>query len=736
MPNYQMNNPTGAYPGQQTNPYYNQNGTPSPMAVDPTSLSGLLNIGANIGANQIAQNQANNGMNGAIAFSQFGPTNIAGPYGGVTGTTGANGSLNYSLTPGSQFAPFGNLATNAGNYANSQLAGPNQFDTAANGAMSAFQNFNPNAFANNEYQQLTSMAAPGMTNQTQAMLNYEQRSGRGGLTQNGQLGDMGGLALAQQTADNQRRLMATQDARNQGNYLAGLGATFQNQANQNRLAGMHVAGSGLNDTLAINSSLQQMLQDSIQGSSQRALAGARQGVLRMQGGINQSNATGGMLGGLLQSTMPYGGPGAAVNGILNRTGASSVLSQIPGLGRLFSNNGSDGTGATGPNYGGPEGNWNWQQDQATQNFNANTDQYANNNLQNFGVGDSNYDASLASGYNPDTTGNPDWLTNDNLGGVSSDNGGGFNAAGGEAAQQAASNPQSTDNSAFAAFHESAPGYPNAPAMPDPQMQDIPGVDAGTPNWNITDGQTPGAATSPFPSFGQIGQGLNSASSALNVYNGLQRGGLSGYGGAALSAASLANQAGANIPGVGPAGNILGLYNGIRRGGVSGYGGAALNAASLASEAAHAGLLGSGGTASTLGALGNVALPVGLFMGLTNFAEGRINDNGALSEYKDIANTPQSLAATNAYNRQYLATHPGANPAFYPTNLSMNDPSVKAGNQWATDMLHTARDTSGWAVAPDGTRVGAAWLVQAMRNAGANTSKLFGQSGGYVQKQRT
>lgn len=109
-----------------------------------------------------------------------------------------------------------------------------------------------------------------------------------------------------------------------------------------------------------------------------------------------------------------------------------------------------------------------------------------------------------------------------------------------------------------------------------------------PNVNISSGTG-------FNTPSSFGSGLNAASSAFNIYNGLNRGGVSGYGGAATAGASLYNQVygngnGAAIPYVGPASNILGIYNGIKQGGVMGYGGAAINAANLANQA---GLLGSG-----------------------------------------------------------------------------------------------------------------------------------------------
>ena len=72
--------------------------------------------------------------------------------------------------------------------------------------------------------------------------------------------------------------------------------------------------------------------------------------------------------------------------------------------------------------------------------------------------------------------------------------------------------------------------------------------------------------------------------ALNVAQGIQRGGVGGYGSALVNAGGLYNDfgdQGNNIPYVSGAGNVLGIINGIHQGGVAGYGGAALNAGQLA-----------------------------------------------------------------------------------------------------------------------------------------------------------
>jgi hypothetical protein len=99
-----------------------------------------------------------------------------------------------------------------------------------------------------------------------------------------------------------------------------------------------------------------------------------------------------------------------------------------------------------------------------------------------------------------------------------------------------------------------------------------------PNVNISGPGITGPST--------VGQGASDALAALNIYNGVQRGGALGYSGAALSGATLYNNLygnanGSSVPFVGPAGNVLGIVNGIKQGGVAGYGGAAVNAAQLA-----------------------------------------------------------------------------------------------------------------------------------------------------------
>lgn len=78
-------------------------------------------------------------------------------------------------------------------------------------------------------------------------------------------------------------------------------------------------------------------------------------------------------------------------------------------------------------------------------------------------------------------------------------------------------------------------------------------------------------------------GLSDAGSALGIAGGIQRGGVGGYGQAAVNAGKLyGNLAGSSIgKGAGALGSALGIYQGIRQGGASGYGQAAVNAGQLA-----------------------------------------------------------------------------------------------------------------------------------------------------------
>lgn len=309
-----------SYPGGYGAPYGYSGGIPGvgySTAGAGTSTAGAasgfdpLTLALQAGGAWLSNNQQQAGANGAIGMSGYYGTGINGPGGMGVSSNGLGYNVN-GPTSG-PFANFGGFANNAIGYG-ANNAGTNPFDTAAGSTLSAFQNFDPSAFANTEYGQLAAMSAPGMTNQTQSMENYEQASGRNGLTQNGQLGDMGGLALAQNLTDTNNKLQAVTDARNQGNYLANLASTFSGDASALRTSADSSAGAGLNGELGINSALQQYLQASIAASGARANAGANQGNFRYMSGNNSSNAYGNFFGGL----------GQILN---NNGGASNLLKQ-------------------------------------------------------------------------------------------------------------------------------------------------------------------------------------------------------------------------------------------------------------------------------------------------------------------------------------------------------------------------------------------------------------------------
>lgn len=265
-------------------------------------------------------------------------------------------------------------------------------------------------------------------------------------------------------------------------------------------------------------------------------------------------------------------------------GLQSGLQLGNGINQLLGgNNGTAGFGAAGQianqalgygaNAGGISGEFTGNTNDPTY-YNANQQGFVNsadNNLQQFEL------PSYSDQYTPP---------------------GYFSGAGGQAAnlgEMTAGVPQYTDNAAVA-------GYSTAPSLGDPGMADVNGIQQ--PNFNISSGGSSGMSGA--------GQALSGAGNAMNIYQGLQRGGVSGYGSAALNAATLAAKTGvlpsAAAQYIGPAGNVLGLYNGIKSGTTSGYINAASNAAVLGETGAIMGTTGAGlGAASA--AAGIAALPL-------------------------------------------------------------------------------------------------------------------------------
>lgn len=110
--------------------------------------------------------------------------------------------------------------------------------------------------------------------------------------------------------------------------------------------------------------------------------------------------------------------------------------------------------------------------------------------------------------------------------------------------------------------------------------------------------------------------LGGASDALGIYGGLQRGGVGGYGSAAIDAGKLAGKFSGNSTlntDVGALNNLLQIYQGIQRGGVAGYGSAASNGMQLAGSALNNPAL------SAVG--GYIAAPLALYNFANNWKSG-------------------------------------------------------------------------------------------------------------------
>lgn len=397
-------------PGPQAN--YGGSYAPNFAGNSDGSVLGAL---TGVGGYLIAGNQANDAATQAASGAQYGPTSISGPLGNLGATVGPGGSLNYNYSGGPLSAPsatFGNLANaygsagllGAGNpignlpgQVTNALAGSNQayglsapnfftpmgqqgfqglagnaqqlanisnqagagqlgqmggFNQVANSALGSLGGFSLPSATSNAYGQLAALTAPTNTANTQAMLNYEQASGRGGLNQNGVLGDMGGLALAQSLGATNNALQANQLAQSEGNYygnlatglsgaglnaglgglnLAGAGNSLAQNSDQfgyNRLVQQNLlaqqnaqnifnnanaslaAGEGLNTSnvnnalgasggnVGIQGALTGQLNSSIYGSGARANAGNNAGYYTNLAGINNAASTGALFGGL------------------------------------------------------------------------------------------------------------------------------------------------------------------------------------------------------------------------------------------------------------------------------------------------------------------------------------------------------------------------------------------------------------------------------------------------------
>lgn len=126
-------------------------------------------------------------------------------------------------------------------------------------------------------------------------------------------------------------------------------------------------------------------------------------------------------------------------------------------------------------------------------------------------------------------------------------------------------------------------------------------------------------------LGSASNSLGEGSNALGIYGGLQRGGVGGYGGAAVNAAQLGARSGLLDKGTssnlnsaaGDLGNVLGIYNGIKQGGVAGDASAAINAAKLGSNVGAF-----GGASGAIGSIaGYAAIPLDIYNEVNNWESG-------------------------------------------------------------------------------------------------------------------
>jgi hypothetical protein len=132
------------------------------------------------------------------------------------------------------------------------------------------------------------------------------------------------------------------------------------------------------------------------------------------------------------------------------------------------------------------------------------------------------------------------------------------------------------------------------------------------------------------SSGVAPSALSQAGTAYSAISGLTSGTTTGQIGGALSAGKLVNTNlnGANTQvggALGAAGGVLGVYNGLQQGGVAGYGGAAVGA--LHAGAGVATMAGDTGLAGTLGnAAGALAIPLSVYNFANNWQSGNTSSD--------------------------------------------------------------------------------------------------------------
>jgi hypothetical protein len=235
------------------------------------------------------------------------------------------------------------------------LAGRGALGGGSNTLLNSSTDFLKNTDPSKLYDILSNIAKPGETSATQNMFNNLQSSGRLGLTQNGVLGDLGGLDLAQKTANNDRAAQAYgfgqtnaqmggnlgiqmgqlgnqdvgvyQGLLNNSLQAKGIGAdaansafantgTLNNMGNTDLSTALGAGNAGLEGTLGINAASRVPLDQSIAASGAAAQAGANAGQFKMAGSAPMTNLLTGAGTGLLQTGLSklagLGGGGAAL----------------------------------------------------------------------------------------------------------------------------------------------------------------------------------------------------------------------------------------------------------------------------------------------------------------------------------------------------------------------------------------------------------------------------------------
>lgn len=565
----------------------------------------LLGASTQNGLNTAAQNAARNGQQ-LYGFGAGGSGGIGGSYTPNQGGLGGNVNLNYGNLTGvnsglqglagslvgqaqginglpsnvsgaNQYmqSQLGNLYNYQGGNANafSQAAGAlpgastnaNNFYGAANSQLTAAGQ-DPSTYANGVYNNLTAQAQPWEQAQTAALQDSEFGKGQSG-TSGGALQTQA-FAQGLGTADLQRQITAQQMGQQQqaqavtnASSLSGAGNALLTNAFSN------FNTTGANGANTANSAFGQAntnvnTQSNLAGlpaQLQQLLLGNSGAALNQQGGI-QTQAN---------SLFNTGLSANQANGNL-LIGAANQLGQN-----------ANGQNTSQNPYG------NLLQSIFGSAANASSGSSGAGSLSGLG---SSLASLFGSSAGPDMsgTGISSGSYNDMLGGYNGGTGNfdysslGFNSAGGEAATQ--------------------PGL---------------GAASSAANSSLSEANNAlGSGTG-----GSLSSAVGPAGNAFGIASGLQQGGVSGYGSAALNAGKLAGQAGALSPststGLSGAGNVLGIYNGLKQGGVLGDSSAAVNGAQLG-----AGLGAFGAASGAIGtAAGAVAAPLALYGAINNWKSG-------------------------------------------------------------------------------------------------------------------